>query len=504
MPITLKCPACGASIKAPDAAAGKTLKCPKCSGPLTLPSTAALRVATPMQQEPAPLVAEVEEIEDVTPVPTGPRRPAARAASPKMALVIGAACLGVVLLLAIGAWALWIVFRDPTTWADYQPLSVGAMWEYDVEEQDGAQPVQKGTIVQWIEGQEDINGKPYFKRLTVVTGIQGMGELGPLYFRQDTKGIYVFNKKRPALGESLALPDPPLVGAAWTNGKAEVRVEGQEDVHLAGQTYSRCLKVREKRSDKYTDEQHDTYYAPGVGQVKRVSVIHVKASNRDITIVVALRKYTNSGGVGPGSPGRPDGPGPVVQDNGPALVVELRKLYGEYSNEVQADLKYLNKRVQFEAEIEQWDIAREGTAYRVGVSFFHDQQYEVRCRFRPDQAGALGKVEFGQGAFAMARVTIRGTCRGRVGKLRDDNWVIAFADCELLGHTAIQPPPQPKGFPGKGDFKGAPKFGPPPSTSPQAPAPNGSPPNPGGVRPQAPPGATFPPGPQFPGKGGPR
>ena len=41
MPIAVACPACGAKITAPDAAAGRRAKCPRCQGPVTVPAPAA-------------------------------------------------------------------------------------------------------------------------------------------------------------------------------------------------------------------------------------------------------------------------------------------------------------------------------------------------------------------------------------------------------------------------------------------------------------------------------
>src|SRR5262249_54449201 len=37
MPISMPCPRCGAKLKAPDAAAGRTLTCPSCKTPVLLP-----------------------------------------------------------------------------------------------------------------------------------------------------------------------------------------------------------------------------------------------------------------------------------------------------------------------------------------------------------------------------------------------------------------------------------------------------------------------------------
>lgn len=37
MPVSVFCPSCGANLKAPDAAAGRSLKCPKCAAPVPVP-----------------------------------------------------------------------------------------------------------------------------------------------------------------------------------------------------------------------------------------------------------------------------------------------------------------------------------------------------------------------------------------------------------------------------------------------------------------------------------
>jgi hypothetical protein len=52
MPIQLSCPSCAASIKAPDAAAGKTARCPKCKVPIPIPGSQAVAVVEPVEEEP--------------------------------------------------------------------------------------------------------------------------------------------------------------------------------------------------------------------------------------------------------------------------------------------------------------------------------------------------------------------------------------------------------------------------------------------------------------------
>jgi hypothetical protein len=40
MPLPISCPNCGARLRVPDSAIGRTLHCPKCNGPVVVPSTA--------------------------------------------------------------------------------------------------------------------------------------------------------------------------------------------------------------------------------------------------------------------------------------------------------------------------------------------------------------------------------------------------------------------------------------------------------------------------------
>src|SRR5436190_944638 len=55
MPISVACPACGAKLKAPDNAAGRTVKCLKCGEAIAVPSAAAVSpvpVQSPAQPVP--------------------------------------------------------------------------------------------------------------------------------------------------------------------------------------------------------------------------------------------------------------------------------------------------------------------------------------------------------------------------------------------------------------------------------------------------------------------
>jgi hypothetical protein len=54
MPITVSCPSCNTTLKAPDAAAGRKVKCPKCATPFDVPATAAVTAPAPPRPPAAP------------------------------------------------------------------------------------------------------------------------------------------------------------------------------------------------------------------------------------------------------------------------------------------------------------------------------------------------------------------------------------------------------------------------------------------------------------------
>src|SRR5690348_12390262 len=94
MPISVKCPACGSKLNAPDALAGKKVKCPKCGSGLAVPAAAKPPAAPPQRKPAAPSQPTPEVIEPtrlpsriepeppmvipiVLPVPVAPPRPEA-------------------------------------------------------------------------------------------------------------------------------------------------------------------------------------------------------------------------------------------------------------------------------------------------------------------------------------------------------------------------------------------------------------------------------------------
>ena len=194
-----------------------------------------------------------------------------------------------------GGAALWyFAIRDARR--DYHPLREGSKWEYDFELQMVdliPLPVQKGAAIQRIEGTEKINGKEYFKSVTVTSGIPGM-DAEVEYLRKDATGIYELSKKNINLGEQLVIPEPPEIGKEWTMqnklGEFRCRIEGKEDVHLGEKVYRDCLKIRRTSLKNGVNGTIDDYFAPNIGQVK--SIVNFRGHGGGLAGTLTLRKHT--------------------------------------------------------------------------------------------------------------------------------------------------------------------------------------------------------------------
>ena len=81
MPISVSC-ACGANLKAPDAAAGRRVKCPKCGTPLVVPAPAASADFEMVDDEPAPAPVAARPV-TAPPVAAARPRPAEDDDAPK-------------------------------------------------------------------------------------------------------------------------------------------------------------------------------------------------------------------------------------------------------------------------------------------------------------------------------------------------------------------------------------------------------------------------------------
>src|SRR5262245_25315804 len=93
---------------------------------------------------------------------------------------------------------------------DYFPYHDGARWEYAVEAMVPFSGVQKGKVISRVDGEETINGKKYYKLVTVYSGIPG-AEAEVLYLRKAKDGIYKIDGKYKDNPEYLLVPLPLAV-----------------------------------------------------------------------------------------------------------------------------------------------------------------------------------------------------------------------------------------------------------------------------------------------------
>jgi hypothetical protein len=175
-----------------------------------------------------------------------------------------------------------------------------------------------------------------------------------------------------------------------------------------------------------------------------------------IAIVLAHPNKQKSIGLVPPAPqpGTGFGPMPPQKPDGDVMncgdMNSSNELYIAYQdNEVGADMKYLNKRVQF--TFRPWAIDKDPSgawcawANIFGLSDDNTRGKHFKCYFRADHALALAQFRRGQ------VMTIRGTCAGKTGMISSyyapvfkdgtkgyakSSPVITFKDCQLVGKPA--------------------------------------------------------------------
>ena len=184
--------------------------------------------------------------------------------------------------------------RDPpeAPRSDYAPLSNKSRWTYSVEYRGPFGGVQTGKMVRRVDGKETIQGKTYYKIVTVFSGIPGI-EPDVSYLRLSKDGTWKIMGKHKDKPECLVSAPSLDVGTTWTvtdpEGKRkEYRVVGKETAELFDRKYENCLKIsfqgttREIFASKMEGYE---YLAPGIGCVKEVW------SNGLVTIELTLDTY---------------------------------------------------------------------------------------------------------------------------------------------------------------------------------------------------------------------
>ena len=160
----------------------------------------------------------------------------------------------------------------------YFPMSDGARWEYSSKTcREGN--CKKGTMISLIDGEETINGKKYYKMVTVVGEAL---EQTINHNRKTKEGVYRISGKHKDKPEQLVLPFPFMVGKMWTYqpyepflATNEMRVAGKETLFLDDKKYENCFKISltsvvEKGEWKGVEILGTVYYAPNIGMVKQI------------------------------------------------------------------------------------------------------------------------------------------------------------------------------------------------------------------------------------------
>lgn len=157
---------------------------------------------------------------------------------------------------------------------DYFPTERdGDHREYSVEIRTPFAGVLKGRMARRIDGTETINGKKYFKEVTVTSGLPGI-PADFSYFRRDKMGMHVIDGDDNTKTEYTAIPFPLKVGTSWTHrtpdGDQHYKAEGIETLQLFDRKYERCLKVSYMGKSMEKSLKGYSYNCRGVGQIKKV------------------------------------------------------------------------------------------------------------------------------------------------------------------------------------------------------------------------------------------
>ena len=181
-------------------------------------------------------------------------------------------CLGFALALVLAA------ARFAAAAESYMPLAKGTIWVHDHRATYSGPGDRKvfATVITEVEGEEVIGGKTYYRMVRRYEGMPGVDRI-TVYRRVTPEGVFIASKKDGKLREALELALPPAIGGSWDYDDGVVSKRQIADV-VAIETeagrFEKCLKVvrdflTEVRRKNYTQE---TYYCPGVGEVKSVLV----------------------------------------------------------------------------------------------------------------------------------------------------------------------------------------------------------------------------------------
>jgi hypothetical protein len=191
--------------------------------------------------------------------------------------------LVIILLLALSACS-----KKPQEGENYFPkTSKGARWEYGIRFSTPA-GVKMGGMLISIGDDETINGKTYYKQITLTKGVPGP-ETHVSYNRRSKEGIYKIDMNAPDKREYLTTPFPLKVGSTWSTetsgGKTQYKAEKLETIELNKTKYENCLKVSVQVDKGMQHFEGVTFFAPGIGEVYSLLILG------DTKVDYALTKY---------------------------------------------------------------------------------------------------------------------------------------------------------------------------------------------------------------------
>ena len=151
---------------------------------------------------------------------------------------------------------------------DYFPMSVGNKWEYTFH-YGSIFGVNEGRAITRISETVKIDGKKYFKYITVFSGLPG-AEPVIEYVRKTKEGIYRIKGDNMSFGEYLDTKFPLTIGKSWESygpeGTTYYRVEAIETVELFNESFKNCYKIALNSPEKGLEGY--SYIAPDIGEVK--------------------------------------------------------------------------------------------------------------------------------------------------------------------------------------------------------------------------------------------
>jgi hypothetical protein len=169
----------------------------------------------------------------------------------------------------------------------FPKTSKGARWEYGIRF-SSMEGVKMGGMLISIGDDETINGKKYYKQITLTKGVPGPGT-HVSYNRRSKEGIYKIDMNSPDKREYLTTPFPLKVGSTWSTetsgGKTQYTAEKLETIELNNKKYENCLKVSVKVDKGMQHFEGFSFFAPEIGEV--YSILDLGETKVDY----ALTKY---------------------------------------------------------------------------------------------------------------------------------------------------------------------------------------------------------------------